>query len=112
VNTLSVLLLLAIEHCVFVSWQHFGLGGHLSLPSLDQLDSSHLPSLVTSHGDSTHRQAATEDFALSRASAMSTVVERSVDLCVHQALSLGGLGKFLSGGLGGANSLCGSSGGL
>jgi hypothetical protein len=112
VNTLSVLLLLAIEHCVFVSWQHFGLGGHLGLPSLDQLDSSHLPGLVGGHGDSAHGQATTENFTLLRASAMSTVVEGSVDLCVHQALALGGLGELLSSGLGGANSLCGSSGGL
>ena len=112
VNALSVLLLLAVEHCVFVSWQHFGLGGHLSLPSLDQLDSSHLPSLVASHGDSTHGQATTQDFALPRASAMSAVVERGVDLCVHQALSLGGLGELLSSCLGGTNSLCSSGGGL
>lgn len=111
-NTLSVLLLLAIEHCVLVSWQHFGLGGHLSLPSLDQLDGSHLSSLVTGHGDSAHGQASTQNFALSRASSMSAVVERGVDLCVHQALSLGGLGEFLSSGLGGANSLGSSSGRL
>lgn len=112
VNALSVLLLLAVEHCVFIPWQHFGLSGHLGLPSLDQLDSSHLPSLVAGHGNSAHWQATTEDFTLPRASAMSAVVERGVDLCVHQALSLGGLGELLSSGLGSTNSLCGSGGGL
>jgi hypothetical protein len=112
VNTLSVLLLLAIEHCVFVSWQHFGLGGHLSLPALDQLDSSHLPSLVGGQGGSAHGQTTTENIPSLWASTMSAVVEGSIDLCIHQALALGGLGELLCSGRSGTNSLCGSSGGL
>jgi hypothetical protein len=112
VNTLSVLLLLAIEHCVFVSWQHFGLGGHLGLPALDQLDSSHLPSLVGGQGGSAHGQATTENIPSLWASTMSTVGEGSVDLCVHQALALSGLGELLCSSRGGTNSSCGSCGGL
>lgn len=111
-NALSVLLLFAVEHCVFVSWQHLSLGGHVGLPSLEQLDGAHFPGLITGHGDCTGGQAATENIALPRASAMSEVVKRSVGLCVHQALALGGLRELSSGGRGGANSFGGSRSGL
>lgn len=108
-NALSVLLLLTVEHCVFVSWQHFSLCGHVGLPSLEQLDGAHFPGLIAGHGDSACGQATTEDFTLSWASAMSEIVERGVGLCVHQALALGGLRELSGGGLGSANSLGGSS---
>lgn len=38
VNSLSVLLLLAVEDGVFVLWQHLLLGWHLVLPALNWLD--------------------------------------------------------------------------
>merc|ERR1712093_169529 len=100
VNTLPVLLLLTIEHCVFVSWQHLSLGGHVGLPSLEQLDGAHFPCLIAGHSDSTRGQATTKNITLSWTSTMSEVVERGVDLCVHQALALGGLRELFGGGLG------------
>lgn len=111
VNALSVLLLLAVEHGVLVSWQHLGLGGHLSLPSLDQLDGAHLSSLISSHGGSARGQTPAQYLTLPRASTMSAVVERSVCLCVEHALALGGLSELFGSGLGGADPLCGGSGG-
>lgn len=37
VDSLSVLLLLPVEHGVLVLGQHLGLGGHLGLPTLQRL---------------------------------------------------------------------------
>lgn len=39
VNALAVALGLAIKHGIFIPWQHFRLGRHLSLPSLEGLES-------------------------------------------------------------------------
>ena len=42
VNSLSVLLLLAVEDGVFILWQHLLLSWHLLLPALNWLDSDTL----------------------------------------------------------------------
>lgn len=49
VHALPVMLGLTIKHGVLVSRKHLSLGGHFSLPPLDQLDGAVCPRLISKH---------------------------------------------------------------
>lgn len=101
-HSLAVALGFPVEHAVLVSWQHFGLGGHLILPSLDQLNCACSSCLITQQPSRSVGQAAAENLSLARSATMPSLVEGLIGFAVQEPLSFSCSRKFFGCSTGGA----------